>query len=335
MKKTNLWLLITIVIILIVSLIVYFGKDNKKDAVYKDFAIQDTASVDKIFLANRNTSVLLERQDDNTWLLNKEYKARKDLVNLLLSTMYEIEVSSPVSEAKLDKVLKSLSVKGIKTQIYQNQKLTKTYYVGGVTPDNTGTYMIMENSELPFVTHIPGFTGYLTVRYLPDLKEWRDKTIFNYNFNDIARVKIEYSKNPEEGFIIEKNKNNRYELKNIDNQVVGFNVDSLKIKDYIGRIKYLSFEAFIKDELQKHKLDSLKQEPILARYEVEDNNGETTSFTTYLHQNTAGSLDDEGNLYEWDIDRVYGIVNNDTEVVFLQFYNLDPISTTLSYFKQE
>jgi hypothetical protein len=47
----------------------------------------------------------------------------------------------------------------------------KQYYVGHATQDNTGTYMLLTNPETdknyedPFVTHIPGFDGFLSTRY--------------------------------------------------------------------------------------------------------------------------------------------------------------------------
>lgn len=334
MKKSNVVLLIAVLVLTAIVLVVYFYEPPTEKIVLKDFAVEDTASIDKIFLADRNNSLLLEKVD-GVWMVNGEFYARKDLINVLLTTIRNIEVSAPVSDAKLDKVLKDLSVTGIKTQIFQNGELVKTYYVGGVTQDNTGTYMIMEGSELPFVTHVPGFTGYLTVRYLPDLKEWREKIIFNYKFDDIAKVRVEYPKNPNLGFEIECLGDNRYGLKDLNGQNASFPVDNLKIKDYLGRIKFIAFEAFIKDDLQQEKLDSLLKEPIAAKFEIIDNAGDTKRFRTYLRPNIDQAYDDDGNLYDWDIDRLYGVVNNETEVVLMQYYILDPITLTINDFMMQ
>jgi hypothetical protein len=332
MKKSNVVLLIIVVVLAAIVAVVYFWENADEQKVLRDFAVEDTASIDKIFLANRNSSVTLEKID-GVWMVNKEYLVRKDLINVLLSTIRNVEVSSPVPDAKLDKVLKDLSVTGIKAQIYQKGDLVKTYYVGGVTPDNTGTYMIMEGSDLPFVTQISGFTGYLTVRYLPDVNEWRSRVVFNYRFDQIAKVAVEYPRNPEDGFTVYSNGDNTYGITKPDGSPVNFAVDTVQIKEYIGRVKFIGFEALISEEFQEHKLDSLLKEPMAVRYEVEDRSGKVTSFRAYLRKNINQAVDDEGNLYDWDIDRLYGVINDDSEVIFLQYYILDPISWSIQNFR--
>jgi len=333
MKKTNLILFILLIITVAVVLLIFLRQNTDSKKVLRDFAVQDTASIDKIFMADKsNKTILLERKS-NHWVVNNKYVARRDLVNLLLETMSKIEVNSPVPEAKLDKVLTDLSVTGIKTEIYQKGELVKTYYVGGVTPDNMGTYMIMEGSELPFIVYIPGFYGYLTVRYNTELNEWRERHVFNYKLNDIAKVSIDYRDNKNESFIVEA-EGDTYCLKDIDGNKVDFKYDEYTLKEYVARCKFLGFEAYIMDELQQHKRDSLLSEPMIANIKIEDKNGQVRSLKTYFRQNINNFRDDNGVPYEYDIDRLYGIID-DKEVVLLQFYVLDPISKIKSDFRIE
>lgn len=332
MKKSNVVLLVVVLVLAIIVTVIYFSENTDKQKVYRDFAVEDTARINKIFLADKNNNAITLERKDGVWYVNDQYRARRDLINVLLTTIRNVEVSSPVPEATLDKVLKDLSVKGIKTEIYQDDKLVKTYYVGGVTMDNTGTYMIMEGSDIPFVMSIPNFSGYLTVRYLPDIKEWRERVIFNYRFEEIAQVKVEYGRNPEDGFIVSRIDENRYGITHVDGSNVNFPVDTLAIKEFISRSKFIAFEAFITEELQQHKRDSLLAEPMAARFEIVDKNGNAKSFRTYLRPNINQAVDDDGNLFDWDVDRLYGIVNNDTEVVFVQYYILDPITRSINDF---
>jgi hypothetical protein len=335
MKKTNLILLIALVIVIAIVAVIYFVDNKSETTVLRDFAVEDTASIDKIFLADKeNNSVTLEREN-GYWMVNGTYKARKDYINVLLTTIKKLEVSAPVPEAKLDKVLRDLSSKQIKCEIYQNGENTKTYYVGGVTEDNAGTYMIMEGSELPFVMHIPGFTGFLTVRYLPYINEWRERIVFNYKFEDIREVAVEYPSNPDDSFIAISNGDNTYDFKNLDGSDVQFEFDTMKVKEYVSRVKFIGFEAYILDEIQQFKIDSLAQEPLAGKFSVTDKNGETKVLKTYLRQNTAGSMDDNGELYPYDIDRLYGVINDDTEAVLLQYYVIDPITFRKSDFAIE
>lgn len=324
MKKTNLLLLIVIVILIGVSIAIYFVRNYDPQRTLRDFAVEDTASISKIFLANKQGSaVTLERADDH-WTVNQKYTARRDFVNNLLTTIKKVEVTSPVSSAKLERVMKDLAVQGIKVEIYQGDECVKVYYVGGVTEDNNGAYMILENSDLPFIVSRPGFTGYLTVHYLPELSEWRERIAFNYNIEDIAKVYVEYP-DKDESFIAERLGENDYNLRNIDGSSIEVPFDTLRVKEFVSRIKFVGFETFILDSLQAHKRDSLQKTPMMASFTVEDKTGAKNKLVTYRRPNTSGLFDPQGNLFEYDIDNLYGILDNG-DVVILQYPIIDPIT---------
>jgi hypothetical protein len=102
-------------------------------------------------------------------------------------------------------MVKELAAAGIKVEIYDRAgKNIKTYYVGGVTNDERGTVFMMENSEQPYLVHIPGFIGQLRIRYLLGDDEWRDKAIFRENPEDIEKVSVEYPQRKSESFRLDK-----------------------------------------------------------------------------------------------------------------------------------
>ena len=324
MKKTNLLLLIVILILVIVSIAIYFVRNYDSQSTLRDFAVEDTASITKIFLANKQGSAVTLEREGNHWTANKKYTARRDFVNNLLTTIKKIEVSSPVSSAKLERVMKDLAVQGIKVEIYQGDDCVKVYYVGGVTEDNNVAYMILENSDLPFILSRPGFTGYLPVHYLPELSEWRERIAFNYNIDDIAKVYVEYP-NSDESFIAERLGENNYNLKNIDGSSIDVPFDTLRVKEFVSRIKFVGFETYILDSLQAEKRDSLQNTEMMASFTIEDKSGAKNKLVTYRRPNTTGLFDPEGNLFEYDVDNLYGIINGN-EVVILQYPIIDPIT---------
>ncbi len=336
MKKPNIIILAVLLVLVGIFLIIRFSQriPEQQQRVLRDFAVQDTAAVDKIFLADkRGREVVLRRQNDY-WTVNDEYRARRDFVNLLLSTFRRMEVSAPVPEARMDYVLRSMTSSAIKCEIYQHGKLHKTYYVGGVTEDNTGTYMIMENSDRPFVIRIPGFSGYLTVRYNTSVDEWRERMIFNYAFNEIHKVKVEYPDEPHESFIAINNGNNQFDIKTIDNQSVDFSFDTLRLKEFIARIRTVGLEAYVRAEVKQNIMDSLANELILSRFTIEDFSGEIRSMKTYLRPNIDQAYDDEGILYDYDLDRLFAIFDEGRELALIQYYVIDPISMRLSDFNK-
>lgn len=343
MKRNNLIVLISLIVLIIVAVILFFnnyeindGNVQRKSStleVLRDFAINDTAAVNKIYLVDKdNNEVLLEREKGK-WIVNDKFVARKGFVNVLLETIKRVKVANPVPKEKKDYVLRDLATNGIKCEIYQDDNLVKTYYVGGITQDNLGTYMLIEGSSDAFEVYLPGFNGYLTTRYNTSVKEWRNKQALSYKPDEIKNLEIKYPKKPEESFQIINNKGlNNYTLKSINNDEELTNFDTLAVKQLINSFRKVGFEYYLEDEYQKHHLDSLKKEDPLIVFNITDKNGKSSKLSCYKRKNIKKQLDDEGNPYKFDIERLYGV--KDGEVFVMQYYILDPLSVELSELKK-
>jgi hypothetical protein len=194
-KKNKKLIAATIVLAIITVWLVMQNQSGTVREELRDFAVQDTASVTKIFLADRSgKSIELEREG-NRWRLNKKYYARRDAVKVLLETLKNVSVRSMVAKSGYNSIIKQLSSSGIKCEIYMHgeKKPGKVIYVGTETQDSKGTYMMLENSSVPFVTEIPGFEGYLTPRFFLNEQEWRDKTVLDFAYNDIRSIRAVYN----------------------------------------------------------------------------------------------------------------------------------------------
>ncbi|MGC9330567.1 MAG: DUF4340 domain-containing protein [Bacteroidales bacterium] len=346
MKKNNLILLISFLILLIVAVILFFtryeikkidsnGKsklviEQKKSTldVLRDFAVNDTAAVNKIFLVDKkNNEILLERQNKDTWTVNNKYTARKDLMDVLLETIARIEVANPVPKSKQDYVLRDLAANGVKCEIYQDDKLNKVYYIGGVTQNNMGTYMLIENSAAAFEVFLPGFSGYLTTRFSTNLMEWRNRKAFRYDLDDIAEIEIEYPQSPDQSFRVKNHGLNDYTIEKIPSQEPVNDFDTIEVKMLISRFKNVGFEYFLPPDEQADKIDSLNSLQPISIFRVTDNKQETRELKCYCKPNFKQLMDDDGNAYPYDIHRLYGVIND--EVVVMQYRTIDPLSVKL------
>ena len=329
-KKTKRNIIIAIVLLFVAF---YFYLSQKQGTIskeLKDFAIEDTSSVNKILMVNKeNNQVLLERKND-IWMVNEKYIARKDAVNVLLKTLNRIDVKAPVARSMFETVVGKLAVKSIKVEIYQNNKLTKTYYVGGPTTDQYGTYMLLENSTQPFVMHIKGFRGYLTPRYFIDENQWRDRILFNYHFNQISSIIVEQPLKPDQSFRLLNMGDNKFELESLKNRNKIISFDTIKVKQYIASFKKIYFDSFVK-YIDQEKKDSILSTSPHYRIIVEDINGDLKSITTYYKPND-GLLNDEGKLLRYDPDYEYAMIENDQEMVLIQYFVFYPIFRKLNYF---
>ena len=299
----------------------------------KDFAIEDTASITKIFLADKNNhTVLLTKGKENIWMVNQKHRARKDLVNVLLKTIKTLEVRSPVGRMAKDNIVKRLSTSAVKVEIYLGKDTPeKVYYVGGATQNTMGTYMLIENSTEPYIMHIPHFFGYLTTRYTTDAVEWRDKLVMNYDFKDLSSVKIEYFTKPESSFLIRERGDWTFELMDIANKKSIEKYDTTALTIYLTQFKNINYEGYTKTVSKEAKDSILLSKPFLS-IECTDKIGSTTTITAFLKKLDVPRDGIEGKLITHDLDRLYAEINESGDLITIQYFVFDKLLLELNDF---
>lgn len=206
----------TLILLLVVAglgAIVYFNLEDQDKPISsvvgadRDFAVPRD-QIYKIFIANRNgsTSTIERKGDSNSWTYNGEYRARPDAVDNLLLAVEKIRMRFKPTDAAKPNLIKSLATQGLKVEIYgKGGENLKTYYLGGATNDELGTYVIMEGSEQPYVADIPAWQGNILFRYNLAGDDWRDRSVFHSKASDIAEVSIEYPKQQGKSFRLNVN----------------------------------------------------------------------------------------------------------------------------------
>lgn len=314
MKKNRIILIITVVLAAVAIGFYITGGSGTIKQELKDFAVKDTNTIDKIFMADRSgNKVLLEKKGKSYWMLNGKYQARQNSINTLLYTIASLDVRNPVAKAAYNNVVKQLASNGIKIEIYQAGERTKTYYVGGPTQDQMGTFMLLENSSTPFVMYIPGFDGYLTPRYFTQVADWRDMSIFRYQQGEIRKIEVSYNEAPDNSFVVEASGEDSYVLKDTKGNSV--NIDPAVIRNYVASYKDVNMESFI-DPVQKDSI--LKKAPAI-QIRVTGNGNLTRTLKLYHKPNDTGSTDDHGKLNIYDIERMYATVD-DKDFCSVQFF---------------
>lgn len=215
MKK----ILILILTLLLLGGLLYFlinrygGDKESVEITSESFSIEDTASIDKVFLANLNEKEsLIERKKDG-WYVKQgdEWRmANQSRVEILLSTLRRVRVKNPVPLSMKENVVKAMATSSVKVEVYSGDKMLKSFYVDGTTPDEMGTYMALnDNQKKPVVTHIPGFEGYLSSRFFADTRDWLSKRLFSYNPLAIREVSVMYNDSIEKSFTLKQKENGK------------------------------------------------------------------------------------------------------------------------------
>lgn len=343
MKNKILYISIVVLAIIIISAQfvsndnpLYALKINKSNSTLKpeisNFAIEDIESVDKIFIADKqNHSVTLTKVDKNSWKVNNKFYAREDAVKNILQAINRVRVKRPISKSEHNVQIKRLATESRKVEIYQNGKLTKTYYVGGATQDQYGTYMIIEGSSVPFIMHIPGFLGFLTPRFFALEDLWRENFVFKSDPRNVTFVKVENLEEPKRGFTLTKDAEGNYSVLNYMNKFIQ-DIDTMQVKHFLMHLKKLSYEAMITN-MTDSKRDSLIQSKPYHIIKLEAGKNNTQLIKTY-HVLNQNHYDDDGNMLKYDPDRMYASFNKNKDLATIQFRTFDKITVDPKFFQK-
>jgi hypothetical protein len=348
MKKN---LLLFIAFLAMGGLAFYFYKHNTGSTLsgkpLTEFAVEDTASINKIFIADHfGTTALLERiPGEKLWKLNGKYYARQDAINLLLETICKVRVRGNIATAAKDNIMKVLATSGKKVEIYTGgTEPAKIYYVGPATPDHVGTYMLLEipgigRSEEAYITHIEGFTGFLTPRFFADELEWRYTGVFSYPNLNLSEIRISNYINPTESFGVKLSpdksvsvfKGKENDPQNFTEAVPSF--DTTAVHDLILLFKKVHVESFntlLKNEVR----DSILLMKPTFTVEVIEPSGKSKKLDLFYKRAAKKVLDENGNELPWDVEHFWA-KTPDNELALAQTYVVEPLVRPLTYYRKK
>ena len=347
-KNTPITIIITAILVVIAAVLVwnnrYISTNRGEDS---DFQVWDTASVTKIYLADRKERESLLEREPQGWVLNGTYKAHPKQVQYLLTTLYKIRIKMPVSKASHDNIIKQLASQSTKVEIYQNvprinlfnkikmfyhEKRTKVFYVGDATMDSSGTFMLKEGADKAYIVYIPSFRGFITTRFTANPDDWRDHTVFHENMADIQSVEIDFNEDPEGSFRIDNMGKHQYKLTRLcDNKELPY--DTLKVINFMSSFNDLRFEALFTNTMEQDRIDSITGSPYVHYVVVTNKDGNTQDMKTFKKLVMNGVTDFSGDYGDVDHDRMYALIEGGKDFVLIQNYVFDKVLHDVRYFE--
>lgn len=326
MKKNALLLVLVFVATAAIAYF-YFNKPTSTiDETTAGFAIDDTAAVDRIFIADQLGNTIDLKRKGKNWTLNDSLFARTKAAELLLRVFKDIEVSSPVSKNAHPTILSQMASFHRKVEIYQNgsNTPTKTWFVGHSTQNHYGTYMLLETedgkSDVPYIMHLRWHNGYITPMFFTDLAEWRSTLMLQYPADDLKAINITYLENPALSFSLGKDKMGNCVLKNGKGEKVP-TFDTLFARDYFNQFGNVHYEV-IDHYLTQNQIDSTKQSTPKIKLELVDMQGNVNTTLIYNKQAPLEAVDlITGEVIDspYDTNRDYALTNNGDFVLIQRF----------------
>ena len=338
MKKKNI-ISIVIVAALVIIAGILIGNNSYLSSLRdeaSDYTVSDTASITKLFFADKSGNEVLLQREGKIWRVNDEYNANIGMVNEMLYTLNRMRIKMPVSVKKSDNIVSRMASTNTKVEVYQmlprinlfnkiklfyHEKRSKVFYIGDITQDNQGTYVLKEGGDKVYVAHIPGLRGSISPRFTANPTDWRDHHIFAEKMDDIQSVKLEINGDVHNSFIINTINRAQYEMNRLDGEKVDFNDN--KVLTLMMSFKDVRFEAFIYD-IDPARRDSIINSPFQERLTLTTKDGNDISVTTFRLFNNSDIYDySEEDIEKYedmikDPDHKYALLSEGNEFVLIQ-----------------
>ena len=348
MKKNRLAIIITSLLIVIAAVLLWNNRylTSLRGDAY-DFTVRDTASVTRLFFADKSGNHVLLRRTDEGWKVNEKYDAQPKMVNNMLYTLDKMRIKMPVSLASHDNVITRMAGTNTKVEVYQivprinlfnkvklfpHEKLTKVFYIGDVTQDNSGTYVLKEGADKAYIVHLHGFRGFISSRFSANQEDWRDHKIISENISNIASVKLEFNNDPENSFILNENGRYKYEMKRLNDES-NVNIDTVRVLNLLTSFSDVRFEAFLTD-ITKERRDSIINSPYQERLTLVTKDGRQEVVRTYTMRIDASAFGFTENDWDDDPDHKYAYIENNDELVMIQDFAFGKILHPASYYEK-
>lgn len=329
--RTNLKYLLVLLGLLFFASLYYFsntkGTLNLKKA---NFSIENPEDITEIKLIGSGVEILLSKKSDH-WELNDNYRARTKSVIEFLRVLSSIDVHSPVSKTEKEQVTSILKAEGVIVEIYKGKRAIKRFYVSKPSMNKEKTYMMMTRSNQPYIVRIPLLKGNLADLFTVNENLWRDRTLFDYQPQNIKEINVSYSENPEKSFLATNYGDGSFSLKETssDNYVENYDVE--KLNRYFTYFQNIWFES-IAANLKQSEIDSIMNSLPFVIINVKDINGKINKLRVYKKL-AANEFDEFGKKVEFDFNRAYALFNENNEILIIQYYICDPILKEIDYFR--
>ena len=316
-NKSNLFYLSLIFFLIIILFNINYKKSSQERFNLTDFAIEDTSKINKIILTSKDESKSILKKIDKKWYVNDNYDVNKTYMEYLLKTIKRMRISYPISNSLRENVIGNLMVYGIKVDVFIDNKIVKTIFVGKDDKNLTATFMMLKGAKDPYAVHIPGFNGFLSSRFITEELIWRNKKIFQINSSKNLDYIYKNISNISKSIQIKKIDDSVSLIINENNPFKNF--DNFTLKKILYFTDNIYCEAYLKNQ---NMIDSLIKENPMYEIIIYDNLKNSQQTLKIFDYNNS-FIDKIKNK------RFYGILNN-RDLLVIQQRNFKNIQNQIS-----
>jgi hypothetical protein len=242
-SRNNLHLLISLIALAaILVVIIYMGNSDNKISVDKNlFKVGDQTKIDRVILKKAGEQIELH-YDGSKWMVNNSFEADRQLIQVFFATLLQAEPRRPVAQRLSDSIQQQIIKSGTQVELYEGDVMIKNFMVSG-NDRKSETYFKLANDLTPYLVTIPGYRVYVAAIFELSSLDWRDKRIFNFNWQNFKRLTASFQGNEKESYAISF-QDKFFGLEGIPQ------ADTTKLNDYLDAVSLVQVTRFLpKEEL--------------------------------------------------------------------------------------
>lgn len=258
-KNIQLLLSLSVMVALIVGLFIFNTSQNNPSVDKRIFQIENLDKIDRVVLQSAKEKIDLNF-NGTKWMVNGMHEADRQMIKVLFAALKQTEAKRAVASSVQDSLKKEINANGIKVSCYEGSELAKEFWSKG-NASNSETYFQL-NDGVPYLVTIPGYRVYVASVFEVPSGDWRDKTVFNFNWQNLRRVDVRFPKNEKQNFSASF-QNRIFSVENIKE------TDTTKLASFMDALFQLRADKILTTE-QAHLYDSLLATSALEEIVVQD-----------------------------------------------------------------
>jgi hypothetical protein len=209
--------------------------------------------IDRVTLTSQKGTVEL-KFDGVKWKVNTAYDADRQLITVLFATVVQTQPKRKLTGAQRDSVSKKMSRDGVRVLLLEGETLNKEYLVCG-NEEKTETYFQLAGDEAIYLVTIPGYRVYVASIFELGESGWRDKGIFNFNWQNFKELRVHFPKQTDQDFSVSL-VNNLFSIAEVSV------ADTTKLSGFLESLFELQAEQILS------KTESIRYDSLLSGYPV-------------------------------------------------------------------
>jgi len=172
------------------------------DFSYREFAVEDVESIEKIIVVNKTGEPPFHfTRNGDRWMVNGKFKVNKNVMDNMLDAIKNVQIDYVPPNSAKEEIMKGFLKHGIKVDIFNKRnKKIKSYYIGSSPTDGRGSYYVMDGYDIPFVMKLPTVEGNIHTRFNYTLEQFRDLAVVEIPKESIEAIEVSYPFNKKFSF---------------------------------------------------------------------------------------------------------------------------------------